>query len=165
VYNCSTLVYCNYPTFCYAPSDVFYVLCCLFLSRKTCILTLVSRTKSEDSLVSDICRIASRVTRSVLAASFIIIIIIFGSWCQPFGSDGYKWMTSIVLSPLSGPLLPSISVLWILCPHLYCQSVHSLGLPLFVFPSNLACSALCEIRSTVILSTCPNRRRTGSQNP
>src|SRR6218665_2431773 len=38
-------------------------------------------------------------------------------------------------------------------------STHrSLGLPLFLFPSNLACSALCGIRSTVILSTCPNQR-------
>src|SRR6218665_735833 len=32
----------------------------------------------------------------------------------------------------------------------------TLGLPLFLFPSNLACSALYEFRSTVILSTCPN---------
>src|SRR6218665_863960 len=36
-------------------------------------------------------------------------------------------------------------------------SIHrSLGRPLFLFPSNLACSALCGIRSIVILSTCPN---------
>src|SRR6218665_309942 len=35
---------------------------------------------------------------------------------------------------------------------------HSLGLPLFLFPSNLARSALCGIRSTTILSTCPNHQ-------
>jgi len=36
--------------------------------------------------------------------------------------------------------------------------VCSLGLPLFLFPLNLACSALCGIWSVVILSTCPNHR-------
>ena len=39
----------------------------------------------------------------------------------------------------------------------FALSIHrSLGLPLFLFPSNLACIALCGIRSIDILSTCPN---------
>src|SRR6218665_2864154 len=38
-------------------------------------------------------------------------------------------------------------------------SIHrSLGLPLLLFRSNLACSALCGNRSIVILSTCSNHR-------
>src|SRR6218665_3707872 len=47
---------------------------------------------------------------------------------------------------------PSRSVQLIRCPPLHC----SLGLPLFLFLLNVACSALCGIRSTVIFSTCPN---------
>ena len=38
-------------------------------------------------------------------------------------------------------------------------SIHrGLGLSLFLYPLNLACSALCGIRSTVIRCTCPNHR-------
>src|SRR6218665_2253916 len=38
-------------------------------------------------------------------------------------------------------------------------SIHrSLGLPLFLFPANLACSALCGIQSIDIFSTYPNHR-------
>ena len=35
---------------------------------------------------------------------------------------------------------------------------RSLFLPLFLFPSHRACSELCGIRSTVILSTCTDVR-------
>src|SRR6218665_1653763 len=43
---------------------------------------------------------------------------------------------------------------------LFISSIHrSLGLPLFLFPLNLSCSALCGILSIVILSTCPNHWR------
>jgi len=52
----------------------------------------------------------------------IIIIIIISSWCRQFGGDGYELMTSIVLGPLSSPLLPSMSVQLIRCPPLYCLS-------------------------------------------
>src|SRR6218665_488491 len=36
---------------------------------------------------------------------------------------GYEQMTSIVLGPLSSPLLPAMSVQFILCPHLCCLSI------------------------------------------
>jgi len=45
------------------------------------------------------------------------------SWCQPFDSYGYEWMTSIVFGPLSSELLPSMSVQLIRCPHLHCLSI------------------------------------------
>src|SRR6218665_4049936 len=44
-------------------------------------------------------------------------------------------------------------------------SVHrSLGLPIFRFLSNLVCSELCGIRSTVILFTCP-RGQSNDEKP
>src|SRR6218665_1276307 len=49
---------------------------------------------------------------------------------------------------------PSRSVQLIRCPPLHC----SLGLPLFLFLLNVACSVLCGIPSIVIFSTCPNHR-------
>src|SRR6218665_1877651 len=49
------------------------------------------------------------------------------------------------------------AVLLILRP--YTLSIHrSLGLTLFLFPSNPECCALSGIRPIVILSTCPNHR-------
>src|SRR6218665_3415432 len=66
-------------------------------------------------------------------------------------------MTSTGLGPLPSSLLLSMSVQLVLCPHLHCLS-YVVWVRLCFFPSNVACSALCGIRSTVILSTFPNHR-------
>ena len=51
-------------------------------------------------------------------------IVILSSWRQPFGGDGYGWITSIVRGPLSSPLVSSMSVQLIRCPPLHCLSTE-----------------------------------------
>src|SRR6218665_545400 len=61
------------------------------------------------------------------------------------------------LAPFSRPLLPSMPINYVLI-YIIVYMYHSLGLPVFLFPSNLAFSALRGIRTNAILSTCPNHR-------
>src|SRR6218665_2657293 len=59
-------------------------------------------------------------------------------------------MTSIVLAPLSTPVLPFSPIDSM---SSFTLSIHrSLGLPLFLFPKDLVCSALCGILRSTTLS-------------
>jgi len=84
------------------------------------------------------------------------LFIIISSWRQPLGGDGYEgWppLSSVLYQSIAPPNVSAIDSMSSLL------SIHrSLGLPIFRFLSNLVCSELCGIRSTVILSTCPNHR-------
>src|SRR6218665_3547207 len=53
-------------------------------------------------------------------------------------------------TPLSSPLHPSMSVHYWFMSSFILFMQRSLGMPLFLFPSNLTCSALRGIRSTVM---------------
>ena len=70
------------------------------------------------------------------------------------GTNEWPPLSSILLS---SPLHRSMPVQLIPCTHLYYLSI-AVWVCLFLFLLNLACTALCGIRSTVILSTCPNHR-------
>ena len=67
-------------------------------------------------------------------------------------------MIFIVLDHLLSPLL--LLVRFSVSPSdvsTFILSIQSsIGLPLFLFPSTLACGALCGIRSIGILCKCPN---------
>ena len=77
------------------------------------------------------------------------------SFSQPFGGDGYKWMTSI--ASLRCHYHCSINANLIMSSFIL--PIHdSLGLLVFLSPSNLAFSAFRGIQTNAILSTCPNHR-------
>ena len=76
------------------------------------------------------------------------------------GGDGYERMTFIVLGPLSSPLLSLMSIILILCPHLYCLAIVVLVCLCFFFLRTLHVGLVhcVEFMSIVIISIRPNHQ-------